>query len=382
MRIHIPLSVAVYTLLIACSAEPEKDDRRPFDLTQEVTDNAQHSSSDPTSIQETSDNLLPTDAGTMNDDFIPQKPDAKPREDVCEEIRLMTTRSKVDMMIILDRSGSMGDELRWDPSVAAVRSVTEQLDECIRMGLTLFPDPEAEPIEIFPGFPGFPDACAPGKVEIPIADSNATRISSLLDSAWPEGGTPTSETLQAVLDSFLSNTEPDQDQHPQYVLLVTDGQPTCPNGNGSDITQEDIDSSYLAMEMLTQQGIKGYVIGYDTTGPGRESLASVLDGLAQRGGTGDTQHRPVEDEQSLLSELQSITGAIIECDLILEEEPPGPEYVRVSLGGQQINLNDPNGWEFNPPQRVTLVGTACERIKDCKPNMINVDVLCEPLVVQ
>ena len=40
-----------------------------------------------------------------------------------------------------------------------------------------------------------------------------------------------------------------------------------------------------------------------TAGPGNETLAEVLDGLAARGGTGDRKHRPVEDEHHLLGVL-------------------------------------------------------------------------------
>jgi hypothetical protein len=302
-------------------------------------------------------------------------------DEICEEVRLQATRAKVDMMIVLDRSGSMGNESRWVPSVAAVRSVTEALDSCIRLGLTLFPGSKTETVDFF-GIPvEVADACAPGDVVVPIDDANAESISGILDVSWPEGGTPTSETLQAVLDSFTNQTVLDTADYAQYVLLVTDGQPTCPAGSGESVTPADVNASYAAMEALNAVGVKSYVIGYDTTGAGNESLAEVLDGLAQRGGTGDTAHRPVEDEQSLLAELQRITGDIISCDLLLDGEPSGPEYVRVRIDGIQVNLNQPDGWNFIPPNTVQLVGGSCTKIKDCGQHFIEVDVLCEPLIV-
>lgn len=302
-------------------------------------------------------------------------------DEICEEVRLRATRVKADMMIVLDRSGSMGDEFRWGPSVAAVRSVTQELDMCIRLGLTLFPGTTPQQVDFF-GIPiEFVESCEPGEVVMPIDETNAEAISDLLDISWPEGGTPTSETLQIVLDSFTNQEVLDSNPYPQYMLLVTDGQPTCPAGNGRDVTQEDINASYAAMEALNDFGVKSYVIGYDTTGAGRESLSEVLDSLAQRGGTGDTTHRPVEDEQSLIAELQKITGDIISCDLLLDGEPSGPEYVRVRIDGNQLSLDQPDGWRFIPPNTVQLVGGACTNIKDCGQHIIEVDVLCEPLIV-
>jgi hypothetical protein len=65
-------------------------------------------------------------------------------------------------------------------------------------------------------------------------------------------------------------------------------------------------------------GVPTYVIGYDTSGPGNEMFAAVLDGFAVRGGTGDMKHRAVEDEQSLRMEFQRIAGDVISCTFQLD----------------------------------------------------------------
>ena len=62
--------------------------------------------------------------------------------DQCDVVHLRTSPSTPDMLIVLDRSGSMGDEGRWQPSVSAVRTIVMQLQSQIRFGLALFPDPE------------------------------------------------------------------------------------------------------------------------------------------------------------------------------------------------------------------------------------------------
>jgi hypothetical protein len=112
---------------------------------------------------------------------------------------------------------------------------------------------------------------------------------------------------------------PDSPPQGKFVLLVTDGAPTCPAGDGSERTQPDIDASNAAIEALAAKDVRTYVIAYDTSGPDNATLASVLDGFAQRGGTGDKTHRPVEDEASLLTEFGRIAGAIANCSFQLSQ---------------------------------------------------------------
>lgn len=310
-------------------------------------------------------------------------PGSQPIDGLCEVVQLVADPVVPDMMIVLDRSGSMTEGGRWVPSVSAVRRVTSELQDRIRFGLAMFPDPAASnPATAVGGIAtcfSAPDpqacidmmtngaanaVCAPGKVVVPVGESNADEIAQQLDSSQPNGGTPTAETLQSLVGSYAGEPAgPDQKPHLKYVLLVTDGQPTCPAGMGSDTTPADIDASNAAIEALTGKDVKTYVIGYDTTSPGNEALAMVLDGFAQRGGTGDQMHRPVEDEASLLTELQRITGEIAGCAFSLSMAPQRADFVLVRLDGQQINLDDPNGWRLNGDREVELVGSACETFK-------------------
>jgi von Willebrand factor type A domain len=276
----------------------------------------------------------------------------------CDVIQLTAKPIIPDMMIVLDRSGSMEDGGRWMPSVNAVRSITMALQARIHFGLALFPDPTAGGNR--GGGGGRGSSCAPGKVVVPVAADNATMIGSVLDMTKPGGGTPTSDTLDVIINDFANAPiGPDQQPSAKYVLLVTDGAPTCPAGMGQNTLQPDIDASNTAVEQLTMKGVRTYVIGYDTTGPGNEMLAQVLDGLAQRGGTGDQMHRPVEDEASLLAEFMRIAGVIASCQFQLNAPPQRADYVLVRLDGKQVNLNDPNGFQLIGDRTVELEGSAC-----------------------
>lgn len=301
---------------------------------------------------------------------------------VCEVVQLVADPQVPDMMIVLDRSGSMQEGGRWMPSVSAVRKITQQLQSRIRFGLALFPEDTQMTISSMSSNGnwsisfGGGDTCAPGKVVVPIAEMNAGPIGMKLDMTFPNGGTPTSETLMKLLDTYAAmDASPDAKVHPKYVLLVTDGAPTCPNGNGGDPNQADIDLSYRAVEALTDQMVKTYVIGYDTMSPGNEMLAQVLDGLAQRGGTGDMTHRPVEDEASLTAALESIASTIATCSFALDKAPARADYVLVTLDGKQLNLDDANGWRMVDDKTVEIVGEACNTFKS-GAHLLNAQVQC------
>jgi len=307
--------------------------------------------------------------------------------DVCEVVRLSANQVTPDMMIVLDRSGSMQDAGRWSPSVSAVRKVTMELGTKINFGLALFPDPTASrgrpsggliDCIVDPQACADTSTCAAGKVVVPIGENQASAIGNVLDMTRANGGTPTSDTLQALVQSYAGQIPgPDEMQRPKFLLLVTDGMPTCPAGQGMQTTQPDIDAANTAVEALTAQGVKTYVIGYDTTGAGNEMLASVLDGFATRGGTGDTMHRPVEDEASLLLELQRITSAVASCSFNLDKAPPRADFVLVKLDGTQINLNDPNGWRLEGDKTIELTGQSCTTFKSGGSHGIEAVVQCD-----
>ena len=310
---------------------------------------------------------------------------------VCEVIRATADPQVPDMMIVLDRSGSMTEGGRWQPSVSAIKSVTEQLQSQIAFGLAMFPAPPPDPsMVIGDAFNCFtaPDpqaclnminlqACAAGGIITPIAIDNAGPIAQELDRTIPGGGTPTPETLAMLVDAFANQSVgPDQDVRLKYVLLVTDGQPTCPAGNGMDVTPADVDASNAAVDALTAAGVKTYVIGYDTMGAENAMLAQVLDGFAQRGGTDRTTHIPVEDEATLLSALQGIASELVSCTYVLDTAPSRADFVLVKLDGQQINLNEPDGWILVGDRTVEIQGAACEQLRSTGAHSVEVEVQC------
>jgi hypothetical protein len=323
-------------------------------------------------------------------------PDADAGPAVCAVVQLVTSPQKPDVMIVLDRSTSMEEAGRWRPSVAAVRGITSQLESVMRFGLTLFPstglrgvgglnrwfeclgaDERDMCLEQSSDADGGGLLCSPGEIVVPVADDSARAIANTLSRVRPNGGTPTSDTLRRLVDSYAqAETDPDALTHEKYLLLVTDGAPTCPEGEGLDTTDEDVAAANAAIEALREHDVRTYVVGYGTTGPGNEALERVLDGFAARGGTGDEKHRPVEDEASLVTQLESIATSIASCDFELDTAPSRAEFVLVQLDGETIDLNDPDGWRLVGTHTIQLVGNACERFREGS-HSVTAELRCE-----
>ena len=140
---------------------------------------------------------------------------------------------------------------------------------------------------------------------------------------------------------------------------------------------QDKAATVAAIQRLKAADIDTYVIGYDTATDA--ALAANLDEFAAAGGTG--AHRPVEDEASLISELESIAGQALSCSFQLDNPPGDPSYVRVLLDTQQIDLNDVNGWELVGDRTVKLVGGACDRLRSEGSHDVKVTVECEPVAI-
>jgi len=302
-------------------------------------------------------------------------PDAPPP--VCESFDIATGRVLPDMLIVLDRSGSMkmGNINRWDPSVRGITSITAKLDTQIRFGLMAFPGAAGNT-------DGSGERCAPGELEVPIDLKTSVPIADKLEGFELVDSTPTSTTLEAahkVLKDIVA--PPDQGaKGAPYVVLVTDGAPNCSvdegSGSGpSGFDQTAFEESVAAIEAMAKDGIKTYVLGYD--GKREEQLRVSLDAMAVAGDTGDTEHRAIENEAGLVTAFTEIAGKTVSCDFKLEKPPSDASYVLVKVGDKAIPYNDANGWILNADKTtLTLQGTACSDLNRVEGARVSVQVQC------
>lgn len=300
----------------------------------------------------------------------------------CERIDVAAEARAVNVLIVLDRSNSMYEPNpfgagvdRWTPAVMAINTATAALADRVSFGLMLFASDAS---------------CGAGTITVPVGPSNASAITSAL-SGPPEsivqGGTPIAATLHAAR-AELSSLEGDS-----YVLLVTDGAPNCASGqNGftcrctggtcliNPLNCLDDVNAVAAVQALAGAGIGTYVIGYDTG-----EWVEVLDRMAAAGDTGRSTHFPVGDRASLESALRTAAGSVVSCVYELATPPGDVRFVRVTIDGVDVPhesvSGDGNGWTLDGDRAVTLIGSACDMLRDGEAHEIGIVVECEPVLI-
>lgn len=315
-----------------------------------------------------------TDTVTANED-----------SNVCDQVSIQARPNAPDVLIVLDRSSSMvgpGNQNRWNPSVQAVKTLTQELNDAIRFGLMLFPAPGAQAgiaqgildglgLGVINTFLPEDTGCAEGKVVVPIKQDSAASIAQALDRGAPQGVayTPTATSLDAARKALSQGACADCASTPTYVVLVTDGQPTCTSGQPPG-TQADVDATNAAIDRLREAEIKTFVVGYGTASDPMASAAMAS--FAEHGGT--EKYLAVENGEQLVRELRTIAGSLVSCEYELNEDVADPALVRVIIDGNELVLNE--GWRLDG--RMVILEGACDRIKDAKVHNVSIKKDCEP----
>jgi von Willebrand factor type A domain len=291
----------------------------------------------------------------------------------CEVKTVQTSPSVPDMLIVLDRSGSMNPGRgsatdRWSGSVDAITDVVGRYDDDIRFGLMTFPAV------------GGDNGCAAGTMNVPVGPGAGGEIASTLGGMDANGSTPTAASLEAARQTLgpVVDQGPDVKVPPKFVLLVTDGDPNCSTpgmtGGGGGIDTQARQDTIAAIAALAGDGIPTYVVGFETAGT---SYAGQLDAMAQAGNTGTTSHRSVNSGDDLALALEEVVRAVTSCDFRLDAPVKDASYVAVSVDSRLRALDTAgDGWTLGADkQTVTLTGDACDAIKN--GSTLQIEVRCQ-----
>src|SRR4051812_28705599 len=179
--------------------------------------------------------------------------------ETCGSFNFKPTAKTAVLMLVLDRSGSMKNSLpnnagtKWDVVTAAVNPAIKATQNAIQWGM-----------KTFPGDSGCNGVATSG-VDVMVAPMNAANLSTKIGQTTPDGdGTPTGDGVLAAFNYLkgLSITDP------KYILLATDGDPSCP-GDGITYALQQITAAHSA-------GVSTFVIG---VGTGHDSSTN-LDSMA------------------------------------------------------------------------------------------------------
>lgn len=307
----------------------------------------------------------PPDAGGV---IVPGGGDDKK---MCGFQKFVLERKPAELMLVLDRSGSMGDKPRggvntkWVDATAALDETIMKTAGSILWGLKMFPTTDVT-CEIKDG------------VEVPSALDNYAPVTTAYKAAGPLGdGTPTAQALLKTV-AYLQMTP---STNARYLVLATDGEPTCMDGINGDL-RDDV-AAVAAVDAAAKAGFHTFVLGI-ATGTG---AATVLNNMAVAGlepRPMDPKYYPVANRQDLINSLGLITGKISDCNFSLTTVPPSPNDVAVKVDGTRIERDTTmkNGWDYGPGMKsIQLFGAMCDQLKAGTAKNVDITYGCPGFVI-
>jgi hypothetical protein len=288
---------------------------------------------------------------------------------ICDEVAIKASPLS-NILLVIDKSNSMKDPT----SVNDPREKAEVLVEAMKFVL----DTYAGKIRF--GWMAFPaqSDCDPGVVSVELGDDSADSIRDLLDNFFPWGMTPTGETLQNA-DAYY--TRLNDTERANFVVLVTDGLPTCPNGNGRPNAADDA-LALRAVETLFSHDVGTFVIGLgenlNNSNPG------LLNDMAAAGGhprAGADKYYPANNQADLEAAFRDIAKVVMSCRLDLDVEPEEPDFLWVYFDGQPVSRDRThlNGFDYDAVNnRIDFYGEACDKLKNGEVVTVDVKMGCAP----
>jgi hypothetical protein len=277
---------------------------------------------------------------------------------VCVPGEVALQASELDVVFVIDRSGSMdlaydgdptfpGEPTRWEILESAMASALVTFDDArIAVGAKFFPS-RSRRFE--------PDPCAVHEgLDVSIGPRHTTGVLAQFAMWNPAGGTPIGPAIEEATDALAPRAD---GSRAQFIVLATDGAPSC-----------DESAEMLVVDAIRrahdEHDIDVLVVGIAS---GVEELA--LDQFAQLGGrprVGE-EHAfyDARDPELLTSLLQDITRDLASCTLAVPI-PPGPEdEIEVLVSGAPVPRDESRteGWDWTSDARAQLglFGGACEQ---------------------
>jgi hypothetical protein len=282
-----------------------------------------------------------------------------------------------EVLIVLDKSGSMDDDAqgdhctggcgptsKWTLVTTALDDVVGMTDAKVNWGLKFFATPSR--------------GCGISNgVEVPVAPSNASAIMAAIAAASPGSSTPTRSAEKAGLAYLKGLADP----NPKYLLLATDGMPNCNPLVPDNMMADDSAGAEQAVADALTAGVPTFVVGIGDT-----MAEQTLNALAQAGGKpqagASTSFYQVGDTAELVTALGKILGTI-PCTFDLGP-PPNQWYtadaVSVTANGSVVP-HDPthaNGWDFVPATtNISIYGPTCDAVMSGTITDVTIGFRCQ-----
>ena len=291
----------------------------------------------------------------------------------CGNVPFAVTIPPPNLLILLDRSGSMNEDAsgasnggansKWSLMTAAIKQVVAQTETSINWGLMLF---------------GNDSSCGVATTAtVPPMIGNASAIISAIDQTTAQSATPTTKGELAAGKYLSTFADPGR----KFILLATDGQPTCglPRNSGAD---PDDPAAIQAVADVAAMEIPTYVIGIATTN--NATADATLNSMADKGGQArptTPKYYPVSTTADLVTALGAIKSQVMgTCTYPLGKPDDNADLDKTSVmvEGASIPKDDPNGWHFDPGMSsITFSGTVCADLLAGKATKVQILYGCK-----
>jgi von Willebrand factor type A domain-containing protein len=294
-------------------------------------------------------------------------------------------RRPADVLLVLDRSGSMqdtpdddGSVTKWDLTVPALSQIVSETNAAVSWGMKLFPEGQDT------------ESCAPATISdtihVPIGVTNAGAVVGAIEATTPDGdGTPTGDAVRSAVRYLSQLNTPDR----KFIVLATDGEPSC-GPSGEEDQDEAAPYAISAVAEAAAAGIPVFVVGVATTDDG---ATDALNAMALAGGFARPDPNPLatryylaNTQAELVAALGTITGEIATCVFPLSAPPPVPNNIAVKVDGTLVGRDSTrtNGWEYTSDalKEVEVHGAWCDQIKAAAAADVQVIYACEGVIIR
>jgi hypothetical protein len=297
---------------------------------------------------------------------------------VCATTQPQTMNLPPDILIVLDRSGSMKDKIdgttcnggcgadsKWTQMTDALNLFTPTVEGSVNWGLKLFGSSSS--------------GCdVTGSAEVAPKIMNAAAIKTSIGKTTPGSSTPTTAAVTKAA-AYLAGVN---DSNPKFILLATDGMPTCGSAacapgtvTGNQNQCDDANAIAAVKSVHDSMGIDTFVIGIGTANGGGDA---TLTAMAQAGGhprSATPAYYSVQSAAELTDAFKAIVGQVGSCNFALLPaiDPRTQKITGVKADGALIPTSD---YTVVGNSSVQLTGQSCADYSSGKIKSVVVQVIC------
>ena len=289
---------------------------------------------------------------------------------------LSVTQNPPNIHLVIDRSGSMSlnavtgappntsNTAKWEDLASTLTTLLDTYGgQANEWGMSIFPTTQTY------------RSCVAGDVAVPLSNPSTAvpQIENIIGQynrsnlLTYDGKTPTSAAIQGVLDHVSLNAT----DRNNYVVLMTDGIPTCGTNPGVDV------APLIAKLAAQTPSVRTFVIGF---GSDTQSNPTFLNQWAVSGHTdlpGATKYYQASDVAALQQAFSDIVSGVAACTFTLTAPPADPALVVGQLNGASVATDAANGFTYDvATQSVTFHGSSCQAIQNDASTQVSVVYGC------